>query len=366
MATSVSKGQIPFRAKGQTTCIHHQNMQLDRYCEKCQAPACTRCLSTVHRGHTACELSSIIRPKREDIQNFIDKSENIDLVEINQYITSSDTQIKDNVSHFEKLSIKLRTQTNKIKGDLDLLTARTMSVFEQMEEDNTKLLQTYKQALQMYSTQLKQQVKECKIALQRGSKLQICNKRSEIQSSVTLPVKPTLGTASFTPRQNPQGQLKQALGEVNTSGQGQGLKVKVSNTQQKSTGRKDVSSPLYTRLPQTKVLCEWESPCFISSVCPTTDGPVWTSDGNTLTQLNRKGEVQEVYPNALVRDISLSPTTNTLWICAWKNNTKELVLGRPVNRFSTMESPQPVTMLLWVWPNTSQNSPQKVYWCMIH
>ncbi|XP_021367290.1 uncharacterized protein LOC110459388 [Mizuhopecten yessoensis] len=366
MATSEFKGQIPFRATGQTTCIHHKDRQFDIYCEKCKEPACTKCLSTVHRSHTVCDLIEITSQKKEDIQNFIDKTETVDLEQINQHITSTDTQIKDNVSIFEKLSIELRTQTIKLKGDLDQLTARTLSLYQQMEEDNAKLLQTYKQDLEMYSTQLKQQVKECKIALQRGSDMQIYDTVCAIQYSVTLPVKPTLGTTSFTPNQNPQGDLKQALGEVNTSYQGRGQasldhdlsvgsaavqgssptqersehirktystqqqserKVRISPTQHKSTRRKDVTSLLH----QTNVLGEWTPSCIISSVCPTTEGQVWTSDGSILTLLNRKGEaIQEVKHDDVIRDISLSPTTTTLWVCDRKNNITELVSGRLV------------------------------------
>ncbi|XP_021374701.1 uncharacterized protein LOC110464017 [Mizuhopecten yessoensis] len=369
MATSLHKAQIPFRVKGQTTCIHHKAEQLDLYCEECQQLACTNCLSIVHKSHPLCRLDQITPKKKEDIQNYIDKTEKADLVQIDQYITATEEHLKDNANNFEKLSHQLKTQTNKLKHDLDLITAETLSLYQQMEEDNTKLLQTYKQDLEMYSTQLKQQVQDLKTALQRGSDIQIYDAGSEIQSSVTPPVKPTLGTASFSPNRNPQNFLEQALGKVNISSQGHGqalqehyrsvgsyagqgllstqlqskLKVKTPSTQQRSNGRKDVSGPVFTLLSQTKVLGDWESPCGITCVCPTTDGQVLTSyyGGDTITLQDRKGKViQEVKHNTLIGDISLSPTTNTLWVCDWLNNLTELVSGRLVHRFSTRKTPR--------------------------
>ncbi|XP_021367288.1 uncharacterized protein LOC110459386 [Mizuhopecten yessoensis] len=355
MAMSVYKGQIPFRAKGQTTCIHHRNRLLDFYCEKCQELACTKCLSSIHMSHTVCDLSEITPQNKQDILKFIDKFENIDLVQISQYITSTDSQLKKNLSRFEKLSIELRTQTNKLKEDLDRLTARTLPLYQQMEEDNTKLLQTYQQNLEIYSTQLKQQVQECKIALQRGSDIQIYDTGCEIQSSVTLPVKPTLGTASFSPNQTPQVHLKKAFGEVKTSVQCQGQALQghdlsvessaaqgSSPSQQNPTRRKEMTSPLYTLLHETKVLGKWKPQSFITSVCPTTDGQVWTSDSNdgTLSLLDRKSTViHEVTHNTRITDISMSPTTNKLWVCDWENNITELMPGRLVLRFSTRETP---------------------------
>ncbi|XP_021374746.1 uncharacterized protein LOC110464054 [Mizuhopecten yessoensis] len=350
MAVSNYKGQIPFRVKGQTSCIHHKGTCLDVYCEECKELACMKCLSTVHQSHTVCDLREMTLQKKQDIQSFVNKTEKVDLVQIDQYITSTDKHLKDNTSNIEKLSHQLKTQTNKLKHDLDLLTVQTLSLYQQMEEDNTKLLQTYKQDLEMYSTQLKHQVQECKIALQRGSDIQVYDTGHEIQSSATLPVKPTLCTASFSPNQNPQGHLEQAFGEVNTSDQcqGQGLLgsstgQRLPSTQHRSKGEKELTSPVYILLPQTKVLGELISPCDITSVCPTTDGQVWTSYfySNTLTLLDRKGQViQEVTHHAEIIDISLSPTTNTLWVCDKENNITELVSGGLVHIFSTRKTPQ--------------------------
>ncbi|XP_021358183.1 uncharacterized protein LOC110453532 [Mizuhopecten yessoensis] len=365
MATPEYKGQLPSRTKGQTTCMYHKGRKLDIYCEECQELACTKCLSTVHKKHPLCDLSEITPKKNQDIQNFIYKTEKVDLVQIDKYITATDTRLKDNVSHFENLSEQLKIQTKKIIQDLNQLSAQTLCLYQQMEEDNTKLLQTYKHDLEMYSTQLKQQVQECKIALQRGSDIQIYDTGFDIQSPVTLPVKPTLGTASFTPNRNPKGHLKQALGKMDTSSKGQRQvpfrpdhvfsgpgysstqrsseqKVWRPSSQQSSGERNDVSSPVYSLLPQTKVLGEWEYPSGISSICPTTDGQVWSSDFDrkTLPLLDRKGKViQEVENNTGIKDISMSPTTNTLWVCDNENNIRELVSGRLVHRFSTREFP---------------------------
>ncbi|XP_021378292.1 uncharacterized protein LOC110466226 [Mizuhopecten yessoensis] len=373
MATSKYKAQIPFRTKGQTTCTHHRRRQLDHYCEECQVPVCIKCVSTVHKSHPLCDLSEITPQTKQDIQSFIDKTEKVDLVQIDQYITSTDEQLKDNASIFDKLSKQVKIQTNKLIEDLDLLAAQTLSLYKQMEEDNTKLLQTYKQDLEMYNTQLKQQVKECKITLQRGSDIHIYDTGHDIQSTVTLPVEPTTGTASFTPNQNPQGSLEQAMGEVNTLGQGQSQALKGQDrlvgssaeqrpypTQQRSEskgrkhstkqrskrrskGTQQVSSPLYALFYEAVILEEWESQCYITSVCPTTDGQVWTSFRNSdiLTLLDRNGTVvQVVQHNTRITDISLSPTANALWVCDKGNNITELVAGRLVQRFSTKEEPE--------------------------
>ncbi|XP_033729747.1 uncharacterized protein LOC117318923 [Pecten maximus] len=221
-----------------------------------------------------------------------------------------------------------------------------------MKEDNSKLIQKYKQDLEMYDKQLKQQIQECKTALQQGSDLNIYDTRCEIDSQIHFPVKPVLSNVSFTPNKNPQGHLKLALGKVIISGQGQTSTDQdrsvstsdgqgQSSTQQQSGDKGKKAVTRYKLLSETKVVEEWESPCIIGSICPTTDDQAWTSNySKTLTLLDRKGTViQKVTHKAWINDISLSPTQR-LWVCDGENNILELVSGQLTHRFRTKEEPE--------------------------
>ncbi|XP_033744328.1 uncharacterized protein LOC117330215 [Pecten maximus] len=347
----MATAKIPIRTKGQTTCVHHKGKQLEFCCEKCQELVCPKCLSSIHKNHPVCEFSEITPQKKQDIKNFIDRTEQNDQVQIGKYITSTDTLLRDNDSTFEKLSHQLRMQTDKLKQDLDMLTAETLSLYQKMKEDNSKLIQKYKQDLEMYDKQLKQQIQECKTALQKGSDLNIYDTRCEIDSQIHLPVKPVLGNVSFTSNKNPQGHLKLALGKVIISCQGQtstdqDRSVSTSDgqgqsfTQQQSGDKGKKTVTRYKLLSETKVVEEWESPCNICSICPTTDNQAWTRYYKALTLLDRKGTViQNITHKAWINDISLSPTTHRLWVCDTKHNILELVSGQLTHRFRTKENP---------------------------
>ncbi|XP_060083288.1 uncharacterized protein LOC132562558 [Ylistrum balloti] len=389
MASSLCKIQIPLRMKGQATCLHHKGRQLERFCKECQEPACIQCSYSVHQEHEMCGLCEIIPQKKQDLRNFIDRTETVDLVQVDQYINSTDTQLKESTSDFEKLANQLTAQRSKLIEELDFLSAQTLSLYKQKEEDNAKLLQTYKQDLEMYSSQLKQRVQVCKTALQSVSDIEIYDAGSEIHSSVTLPDRPNLGTARFIPNQSPEICLKQALGKFDTSGQSHGQTscrndwlsaeptcqesqsegmlfsppnappVEISSGQghKHDTRRHSRSSSSSSKQQladdgqeasssvQTYVVEEWKSPHFITSVSPTTDGNVWTDDcktvSDTLILLNKHGkEIQRVQHSAEIKSISLSPTTDTLWACDEENIITELVSGKLVQRFRTDEEPQ--------------------------
>ncbi|XP_069134478.1 uncharacterized protein [Argopecten irradians] len=352
---------INIRLKGQRTCAHHKGKQLDFYCEKCQELMCSKCLSSVHKGHVVCELGDITPQKKQEIQNFITRTEQNDLVQIGTYIASTETLLKENDRTFEKLSNQLKMQYDKLKQDLDMLTAETLSLYQKMRDDNTKLIKNYKRDLVMYDNQLKQLMQDCKKALQEGSHLQLYDTACEIHSPRRLPIKPVLGTASFTPNTTPQGHLEQALGKMITSGQSpldQGPAVststhhgktvstsgdisKVSSREQHSPDNEKDTDTKRRPLPDTKVLELWRSPCRINSICLTTENLAWTCDySKTLTLLDRKGTVAwKVTHSSGITDISLSPTTQRLWTCDVDCNIIELVSGQLTQIFKTEEFP---------------------------
>ncbi|XP_069136702.1 uncharacterized protein [Argopecten irradians] len=243
---------------------------------------------------------------------------------------------RDNHSRFENLSQNLKDHTEKLKHDLDKLTAETLSVYQKMMEDNTKLIQKYKQDLELYGRQLRQQIQECKKVLQCGSRIQIYDTSCEVHSLASHPVKLILATATFTPNIYPQGHLDLAIGKVTTSWKAPSTDhQKLSPYQPGDKGKR--AGMRKKLLTETKVVEEWWSPCGILSICPTTDDQAWTSDySKALTLLGRKGTVvQEVTHMAGINDISLSPTTQSLWACDSKNNILELVSGQLTHRFRT-------------------------------
>ncbi|XP_033739220.1 E3 ubiquitin-protein ligase TRIM33-like [Pecten maximus] len=208
------------RNNEQTTCRLHQKWQLEFYCRKCEDLCCNECLSTCHKAHSVYDIDEIIPEKKRDIQNFMDRTKKTDLVVVHDYITSTEKQLVDNASNFEKLASELETQTIKLKEELDLLSAQTLSIYSQMKEENTRLLQTYKQDLETYEEKIKQQLLESDTLLREGTHLEIFYLGCKTHYDEILPLKPTLQTATFTANVNYHASLKQALGDTST-GRGQ-------------------------------------------------------------------------------------------------------------------------------------------------
>ncbi|XP_069102075.1 E3 ubiquitin-protein ligase TRIM45-like [Argopecten irradians] len=279
----MATAKMPVRLKGQTTCGHHNGKQLDFYYEQCQEPVCLKCVTSLHKGHLLCDLSGIIPQKKEKIRNFIDKTERNAVFDIGNYIATANTLLAENDRTFEKLLKDLKAQTERLKQNLDMLTAESLSIHQKIKDDNTKLIQKYKQDLEICKIQLKQQMQDCKKMLQQGSHIEIYDAECKIDSRLRLPVKPVLDTSIFTQNKNPRKHLELALGicqsvdsvQKTFTVKNQSADVKrlqgPFSKQLKSDGTSWKPGTKTKLLAKVRILREWRSPCNIWAICPTTD-----------------------------------------------------------------------------------------------
>lgn len=104
-----------------------------------------------------------------------------------------------------------------------------------------------------------------------------------------------------------------------------GTSLKPSSSNGDSSSSDDASGKQKQKiLPKTKVVSEYDVSGDIISVRPAPDGGFWTcfDCSETVTQRDKNGEVvREIVHESPLRDISVSPKTQTLWACCLKDKT---------------------------------------------
>ncbi|XP_021353986.1 E3 ubiquitin-protein ligase TRIM71-like [Mizuhopecten yessoensis] len=347
-AISFYKGQIVVRSQDQTRCVHHKSEILDWFCETCYDVICAKCVSTSHKGHDNILLSEVTLDNKRKIKSFINETEQKELIGIQQEIISTQHSLDEDLNHFESVAEEVKEQGEKLKKDIDVLISETLSRLKHLEEENTKLLTSYSTELEKILADLKEQLTHCKETLQTGTDIQVFNLSKGLQTNITLPEKPKLGSAKFTPNNRRNIILKEAFGKVSlrpseqsqsTTGPDQSDETSVddnplpSGHQQSVKGSTDTGQYQKRVLPpQIKIISEWESPCRINAMCPKSGGGVWTSPGSKMTHLNCQGEIQqEIKSPVYINDITLSPTTHNLWACS---------SGKLTRRFKTKDKPR--------------------------
>lgn len=103
----------------------------------------------------------------------------------------------------------------------------------------------------------------------------------------------------------------------------------------------DEPSDVYTLLPKVKTLKQCSIPYVVTAICPIKNGETWTCTADhTLTLIDKTGTTKQTISHTTwISDISLSPTTNTVWVCDGKRDILELVSGRLVRRFRIKKKP---------------------------
>ncbi|XP_021348143.1 uncharacterized protein LOC110447053 [Mizuhopecten yessoensis] len=357
-AISFYEGQILVRGKDQTTCVQHKGETLDWFCETCYDVICAKCVSTSHKGHDIILLSEVTPDNKRRIKTFINETEQKELIEIHQEISATQNSLSEDMKHYESVAEEVKKEGEKLKEDIDVLIAETLARLKHLEEENTKLLTGYSTELEKKLADLKEQLTHCKETLQTSTDIQVFDLSKGLQTNITLPEKPKLGSANFTPNNRRNTILKEAFGKVSlrpseqfqsSTGLDQSNETSVydnplpSGHQQSVKGNTDTGQgPEKVLLPQTEIISEWKSPCRINALCPKSGGGVWTSYGYKVTHLNSQGEIQqEIQSPVDIKDITLSPTTHNLWACSTADNSvMELTSGKLTRRFETKNEPR--------------------------
>ncbi|XP_021364453.1 uncharacterized protein LOC110457481 [Mizuhopecten yessoensis] len=362
-ATSFYKGQIAVRVQGHKTCVHHKRKTLDWFCETCHDVICTNCISTLHKGHGIVPLSEITPNNKHKIKTFINETEQKELIQIQQEINSAQESLEKHLSHFKLVAEEVKNQGIKLKEDVDVLIAETLSQLKDLENENAQFFTRYTTELERKLAELKDQLNQCKETLQTGTDIKVFDAISRLHTDITLPRRPVLRTAKFSLNKNRNEDLASAFGKMTFTSSSE-TDDHVSAKVETSAGSSDLqpsrpsdhmpyeiihSAKLDSPRAKISILSTWYARCDIYHICPAGDSGAWTCEANkTLTHLTSEGTVKEQIKSPVrVTNICISPSTQTVWACSEEDNSvMELKPGtlptsdKLVHKFNTKDKPK--------------------------
>ncbi|XP_069122422.1 uncharacterized protein [Argopecten irradians] len=277
-------GLVAVHTPGQTTCVHHRQVTLDWYCETDGDIICAKCVSSTHKGNNCIQLSETIPQHKQKIQDFVKHIERNKVIHIEKEIDCARESLRKQTSHFESVSKEVQKQGEKLKEEIDILTAQHLSRLKHLEEENTKLLKSYQNELEEKLEELRTLMKECKESLQTGTDIQVFDIASQLLYKFTIPRFLNLGTVKFNPKANPRHLLESAFG--NLASNSLGFEPSPPVGRMLDTVHMTQMSDLVGRttlLPTTILLTEKNVPCSVRSICPANDDGIWACDNSTYS-----------------------------------------------------------------------------------
>ncbi|XP_069128393.1 uncharacterized protein [Argopecten irradians] len=291
---SIQIGQIVVREKGQRTCAHHRGQLLILYCETCDDVMCVKCITSIHKSHTVCDLSEVIPAKKTELQNHLDKNNR---AQIKQDVDFTEIEMKKNLSNFDSLCRDVKAQSIKLKQAIDTKTEQVLSVCKEMEEGNIKALTNFRRELQSRLEYFDDDFQaKCAAVLRDGSDLQVHDTLEEVRAKAKVPLIPILGTASFSPNTNPHSFMDRYFGTLTTSAHRPPLQYKL----------------LPKAIEQSSF--EIKGDIYIQAIATTSASEVWVCYRTNIELLDVNGVVQQTIPWELpIEDACVSPKTQNLW-----------------------------------------------------
>ncbi|XP_033755896.1 uncharacterized protein LOC117338643 [Pecten maximus] len=323
--------QYPIRIKGTSTCPTHKDNDVVFLCQDCKMLICTTCSITSHKSHidSFLELSRIKTQHQNILQDFVNDTDNVKIPKLNQEISSTRTELSQCKPKYGKLREKIKEENEKCKLQLDKITEEYTAICEKMELASADLFQTRITNLEERLDTLRKLSSECKQTLQIGTAVLMYDSVSEIQEmELDIPQATIINMTEFTPGQDRQNLLKQAMGNMEVpnnlsfaglttggqSDQNQAVRPKKST----ETDQASTAAVQSTFLECPEVVSKFSYPQSIKSICPTSDGRAWFCNrfNSTLTLINNKRQViQKITGTNRIDDISLHPTSGLLWFC---------------------------------------------------
>ncbi|XP_021361231.1 E3 ubiquitin-protein ligase TRIM71-like [Mizuhopecten yessoensis] len=345
--------QSAVRKKGQSSCVHHNGKTVEFLCEKCNELACKKCVASCHRGHELTELDDIAEQQKIIMISFIDEVENNKLPNIKENICSVDKQIESTSEYFDTLGAKVQEQGVKMKHEIDVMIAESLSLYQKLKEDNIRLLTDYKQCLEDGHEGLKEQLHECKTQLQDASVIELHDAGHAFRTiALNLPDIPNLHTAVFEAPTHYRCYLEQALGTITTNALSECQRESIpqlpspkreSTTATPVSGATALNRPAvtYTFLPQTSIMGKFQTNRIGNKICPTGSDEIWISYSDVLELLNKKGVMRRQFKFTVrITDISISPRTRNIWVCSDADSSiMECTQGAPSLRFHCKNKP---------------------------
>ena len=121
------------RTRGHRYCSEHKTKKLRSFCEPCEKPVCTKCITDSHNGHAVQKLSTVCKDIKKVSQR---KKEEIEENILPRYRELLETESKRKAA--------FSRQAEEIKNDIKTYTENVVKMVKQMGENTLKDLKVQK------------------------------------------------------------------------------------------------------------------------------------------------------------------------------------------------------------------------------
>ena len=290
---------VPFEKRGYTTkCSKHITKICELYCEECNLPICSQCISSgEHLGHKSVELIEILTSKKEIIRKDLQEIETSIYPKYQQAASNIIVKKADAREHCQKLRKELKNRGEILHKQINTVIQKMLSEIDDIDSKHLSVIKIQEDSINHNITEIQQTIQNLRTLLDSSDVCLLSSYNSRNEQFRRLPAQVQVTLPSFTSQEINTEQLNQQLGTL--------TKLVITTEEHcdpmESLGVGTSSSSTRPLLDEPKIIrdiiTDYGEDDRLQNVSLLSDNELWTSGfGNIMRLYNLQGELLKSVP----------------------------------------------------------------------
>ncbi|XP_056008578.1 E3 ubiquitin-protein ligase TRIM71-like [Ostrea edulis] len=268
-------------------CLTHADKQSELYCEECDVPVCSTCVSKKHRGHNLCDVLEKLSVKTESLQKDLEELESRIYPRYQEMASDVQTEKSELQTNYGKLTTAADQQGEALHREVTAIVNQRKSDIQEMKNKHLSTLNKNTEEITQKMAELKQIISDLKSILKSNDVSLTSTYKSRNGEFRQLPPKVRVTLPSLSPQKINTEKLREMFGSL--------LPLSI-NTEQGDTMKsaEAVSSPpVKPLLDEPRVTATIDTGYdYLYIVSCLSEDQVWTcGDNETMKLLNLQSKL---------------------------------------------------------------------------
>ncbi|XP_055998736.1 E3 ubiquitin-protein ligase TRIM36-like [Ostrea edulis] len=331
---------VPFKQKKSTPsypeCPTHADKQCELYCEECDVPVCSTCISSdKHRGHKISDILEKLGSKAQGLQNELEELETRVYPRYEEMASDVQTEKAKLETNYEEMTTAADQQeeiwhreitaiVNQVKSDIVEMKTKHMAALDKNTDEITHSI-----------TELKQIILNLKEILESNDISLISTYKSRNNEFRRLPPKVRVTLPTFSPQKINTDQLREMFGSLSP------LSINTEHGDTMKSAEAVSSPPVKPLLDEPRVTATIDTGYdYLLSVSCLSEDQVWTCGTNeTMKLLNLQSKLLTSIQTKSGRrpgDIAVTRDGDLVYT-DYCNNTVNLIKNKKIRTVITLQ-----------------------------
>ncbi|XP_056008124.1 E3 ubiquitin-protein ligase TRIM71-like [Ostrea edulis] len=270
-------------------CPTHADKHSELYCEECDVPVCSTCVSKKHRGHNLCDVLEKFSSKTENLQKDLEELESRICPRYEEMASDVQTEKSELQTKYGKLTTDADQQGEVLHREVTAIVNQRKSDIQEMKTKHMAALDKNTDEITQRITELRKIIEDLKKILNTKDVSLTSTYKSRNGEFRQLPPKVRVTLPSLSPQKINTEKLREMFGSLSP------LSINTEQGDTMKSAEAVSSPPVKPLLDEPRVTATIDTGygmCRLFSVSCLSEDQVWTrGDNDTMKLLNLQSKL---------------------------------------------------------------------------